>query len=664
MTSLAWKLNRLRVMSVPEVAHRGYRWCGQRGEQIGIHYGWQPRPKGAVGCGISLFAEREGWLGEWNEHFSLDETKLNELLEGRLDLFSYEGLAIGQPVDWYRDPLTGIRAPLVFGKTLDYRDETLVGNVKVLWELGRHQHLIPLAVAYACSGQSKYRDAVVGQIDGWVATNPYGVGIHWCSALEAGLRLIAWSVIHSLLVLRDGEDGLFSASSDRQGLGRAIYQQAWFVRHFLSRYSSANNHLIGELAGLFVATRVFDLGVEGNKWSDFARQELEQQARQQVYADGVNKEQAIYYHLWVLEYFLFVQLVARRAGQPFSAVFEQRILAMSAFLRDVSTNQGEPPQIGDADDGFVTRFEPGWPSDPYQDVQCAVAAVFAMARSNRAYPLSQKGFWYGLMAGVLPAHRESEVARERVDYPIVYDEGGYAILGDDRVRLIFDAGSLGYPSIAAHGHADALSVCLALNNEWWLIDPGTFSYHSDGEWRDYFRGTTAHNTVVINDLNQSTIGGSFLWLSKAPATLAASGKKDHEIQYVEGYHDGYRPIGVRHRRKICYRSADQIVEIVDRLESANHDAPFRVAIYYHFAPETEVSLEGYSCQVTKPGSRQKLKFSLAAECTWSIVRGATAPIQGWYSSSIGVKVPAAVLVGVCEGPNPGALRTSIAVLAR
>ena len=90
-------------------------------------------------------------------------------------------------------------------------NDARVGNIKLVWELGRHQHLIPLAVAYACSGDTRYRDAVTQQIEGWIKANPFGLGVHWCSALEVALRLTAWAVIHALLALRDGSDGLFIA---------------------------------------------------------------------------------------------------------------------------------------------------------------------------------------------------------------------------------------------------------------------------------------------------------------------------------------------------------------------------------------------------------------------------------------------------------------------
>ena len=72
-------------------------------------------------------------------------------------------------------------------------------------------------------------------------------------------------------------------------------------------------------------------------------------------------------------------------------------------------------------------------------------------------------------------------------------EGGYYILGRDfetesEIRLIVDAGPLGYRAIAAHGHADALAFTLSVGGMEFLIDPGTYAYHTQGPWRQYFRG--------------------------------------------------------------------------------------------------------------------------------------------------------------------------------
>ena len=142
---------------------------------------------------------------------------------------------------------------MTYGKLINYRDDTSVGDVKYVWELGRHQHLLPLAVAYAINGDRHIRDVIAAQVDGWIKANPYGMGIHWSSALEVSLRLISWAMVHSMLSQRDGNDGLFGIVADPAALGQSIYEQTVFVRQFLSRHSSANNHLIGELTGLWIA---------------------------------------------------------------------------------------------------------------------------------------------------------------------------------------------------------------------------------------------------------------------------------------------------------------------------------------------------------------------------------------------------------------------------
>ena len=111
-------------------------------------------------------------------------------------------------------------------------------------------------------------------------------------------------------------------------------------------------------------------------WRTFARQELEREILRQVYPDGVDREQAFYYHLWVLEYLLFVWLLAAQAGKPMSPDFGHRLRKMGAFLHAVTPPGGNPPQVGDADDGFVTRFEAEWPREPYDSVLAAMELAF------------------------------------------------------------------------------------------------------------------------------------------------------------------------------------------------------------------------------------------------------------------------------------------------
>ena len=550
MSRIGWLVNRLRVMSLPEVMFRIYRAVMQLWERWRVARGWRPLPEAVIKPRYALFGDDFDLSAEWGGYFTLDQARLDEYLSGQLNLFGHDPLDVGNPVAWHRDPVTGIESPCGYGKTLNYRNENIVGNVKFIWELGRHQHLVPLAVAYVISGDIRYRQTVIEQIEGWIEQNPFAMGIHWCSSLESSLRLISWAVVHSLFVVKDGQSGLFFLVKDSQRLGESIYQQAYFIRHFLSRYSSANNHLIGELTGLWVSCQVFDLGRKGQQWSDFARGELESEVKKQVHSDGVNKEQAFYYHLWVLEYLLFAWMVGKRSGGGFSEGFLGRILAMVNFLKDVTPDEGEPPQIGDADDGFVTRFEPLWPQRPYREMLDSVDYLFG----TTDVPQNQKAFWYrAMLAADVKVHLDYTWCRT---YPARYPAGGYAVLGGADCHLVFDAGPLGYLGTAAHGHADALSFCLAVAGEWWLVDPGTYAYHSAPEWRSYFRGTAAHNTIRVNQQDQSQIAGPFMWHKKANARINELSEV-LEVQKVAASHNGYNDLGVTHSREIRFSPKDR-----------------------------------------------------------------------------------------------------------
>ena len=75
---------------------------------------------------------------------------------GRFDVFALQDAALGSPPRWNCDPKTGVEAPLSFGKLLDYRNPRQVGDIKYLWELNRHLHIVTLAQAYALSGDARY----------------------------------------------------------------------------------------------------------------------------------------------------------------------------------------------------------------------------------------------------------------------------------------------------------------------------------------------------------------------------------------------------------------------------------------------------------------------------------------------------------------------------
>lgn len=651
MNKLHWIYNRVRVMSVSEILFRLYRHISLAVEKIFFKLDIKPKFTGQVKHAQGLFQDLVAWQNEWRRHFQVDDGYFKQLDSGKIQLFGYKELAIGTEINWHYEPLENITAPQNFGKAINYRNAAIVGNIKVIWELGRHQFLVPIAVYYAVTGDIKYKEFVLRHLQSWLEQNPYACGVHWCSSLELALRLISWSIIHSLFVLRDNNDGLLSAVNDPRQLSDSIYQHIYFIRHYLSRHSSANNHLIGELTGIWVACNIFDLGKQGQRWATYAQRQLEREALRQNHIDGVNKEQAIGYHQEIMEYFMLIMAVAKRCERVLAKSFYDRFDDMSTFLADITPYKGSPPQFGDSDEGFVTFFAADEKAAPFEQIFSAMQVVGTNTRYlGLELPYSNKAFWFAMAYGCITKSiqiRNSPVTLK--PYPLAYMQGGYAMLGDEHTHLVFKASELGYLSIAAHGHADALSFCLAINGEWWFVDPGTYAYHGQREWRDYFRGTRAHNTIAVDNENQSAIGGPFLWTRHARANINDWGTNSQGVQSVSGEHDGYKHNNVRHKRKISFHPFARQVEIIDEI-SATGKHTYQMA--FHFSPEVEIEkIADKEFVLSKKDAECSINLMAANQWDWQIYKGSCEPIAGWYSAKLGHKVPAVTLSGelICTG---------------
>jgi len=221
----------------------------------------------------------------------------DRVLGGCFRIFSMENARIGFPPDWNRDPKTGVRAPLVFGKSIDYRLESNVGDIKYLWEPNRHLELVTIAQAWYLTRESKYLDGCRTLLDSWIKQCPYPDGPNWISSLEHAIRLLNWSFAWHLLG-GSGSD-IFTGTDGhdfRERWLHSIYQHSHFIGGHLSFYSSANNHLLGEYMGLFVASVTWPVWPESGEWQAFAKRGLEREALKQNAEDGVNREQGIWYH--------------------------------------------------------------------------------------------------------------------------------------------------------------------------------------------------------------------------------------------------------------------------------------------------------------------------------------------------------------------------------
>jgi hypothetical protein len=564
MPSLSWYVYRLRRMSAAELCYRAMQMSLAHASRLAPHVVPRPRPaQSAIFIHLDAGVEPAPYVAA-----------AERIVDGRHTIFDLEECALGSPPNWNRDPLTGREAPLRNAATLDYRDERIVGNIKYLWEPSRHLHLPTLAQAYALTGDERYAAMLRIHIESWIEQCPPDLGVHWASSLELAIRLINWSIAWQLLGghashVFAGEEG----AQFRDRWLQSVYLQTRAITRRLSRFSSANNHLIGETAGVWIASTTWDHWPHMRQWGERCKRILEAEMLKQNAPDGANREQAFSYQQFVLDFGLLAGLAARAAQRDFPAEYWRRLEAMIDFLACVMDVGGNVPMVGDADDGYVTRLQPESRLQAFRSLIATGAVLFDRPDlARKAGGFDDKSRWLLGHAGQRKFDALLAAAPLYYTAARAFPHAGYYLLGDryetpDEVKMLVDAGPLGYLSIAAHGHADALSVALSVGGEEVLVDPGTYAYHTSPEWRRYFRGTRAHNTVLIDDRDQSDQSGNFMW-SRHANTRCLEFIDAPPLQRFAAEHDGYRALHdpVTHRREIEYDATERRFKIVDTLE--------------------------------------------------------------------------------------------------
>ncbi|QOJ25018.1 MAG: alginate lyase family protein [Gammaproteobacteria bacterium] len=629
-------------MGLPEIGYRIRQAVQTKAELLTVK--WMRRPP-SPDC--SRFGK--AWLNPLPRSMdsALYRAAADRVLAGYYDVFALCNVQLGFPPQWSRDPKTGIEAPLVLGKTLDYRDECLVGDIKYLWEPNRHLHLTTLAQAYHLSGDMRYAQGVQLLLDSWFEQCPYPFGVNWTSSLELAIRLVNWSFTWHLLGGKTSS--LFNSDSGQRFKRRwldSIYQHSHFIASYLSRHSSANNHLFGELMGLFVAAITWPCWSESGRWQQQAYAELEIEALKQNAPDGVNREQAVYYQHEVVDMMLICWLVGRSNGIQFSQDFIGRLERMLEFIASLMDISGAVPMIGDADGALMVHWSKESDWHVYRSLLATGAVLFKRTDFKaKAKYFDDKSCWllgddakYTFDA-LVPSENRSAVQRE-------FPEGGYFILGNkldttDEIRIVADAGPLGYLSIAAHGHADALSFTLSVAGHALLIDPGTYAFHTQKKWRDYFRGTSAHNTVRVDGVDQSEPGGNFMWLRQANVRCERW-ESDQERDCLIGSHDGYTrlPDPVIHRRTIEFLKNEGIIRVEDAFECTQEHT---IELNWHFAEMCEVRIE--SCQVQAAVANVNMQMTMPdSACKPELMHGRDEPPSGWVSRRFDEKMPTSTIM--------------------
>ncbi|MCX4530350.1 heparinase II/III family protein [Streptomyces sp. NBC_00841] len=560
----------------------------------------------------------------------------DRLMYGHAEYFGVVRDDLADP-DWWCDPKTGRRAPWGYAFDVPYRNEDAVGDIKQIWELSRHQYLTVLAAAYAITGDERYAERVAAHLRSWWAANPPLRGVHWISGIELGIRLLSWVWIRRLLDGWPGAAGLFEGNP--VAVNQIWHHQRWLAA-FPSRGSSANNHVIAEAAGQFAAACAFGWFPSSARWRADALRSLERHLRGNTFDSGLNRELATEYHGLVLELGLAAVAEADAAGRPVPASIRLVLLRMTDALAAIVDSRLRPPRQGDADDGHGLVVD-GAGTDRWASLLATGNAVFgrldwwpAVTGTDVRTPL--------LAALIRPT---APAVSRPASRPAHFADAGMTILrGPAEIWCRCDGGPHGFLSIAAHAHADALSVEVRHDGVDVLADPGTFCYHGQPEWRQYFRSTLGHNTLQLDGGDQSVSGGPFLWTRHARSNVLVadtSGASDGGTARWCAEHDGYQRSV--HRRRVDLTAASQELRVVDEVRGPRR----AVHLAFHLGPAIAADLVGNRAVLTwtRDGEDRSAALDLPGQLCWRAHRGESDPPLGWYSAGFGRKEPTTTLVG-------------------
>ncbi len=458
-----------------------------------------------------------------------------KILKGRWTAFSRTTVQVNLPPKWFRDDWVGVdQTTDAVAFDLNHRNLDEGADIKWIWEWSRWVPIVRLVQNAYINNRSDQALTALEWLEDWVEKNPPYRGWNWTSALESGMRLIQWRWLDGWMrqiwirdvSLSDGEKTnlLERLKVLRENIVAPHVWATWRRRSF---GSSANNHLLGELTGTLLALLVYPevqkLGISLQQ----VKRQWELEMVRQFSPDGGNREQALNYHLYSWEFGWQGWWALKHSGVQCSANVES-ILARGAFFHremiegDHSESWGALTwPYGDSDDALAT------PTLLHEN-RAALEWKSWMESSDESDPEDRSRndhidhdtkqnfqddeslqFWYGTFPKEW--RKIANPGLERLGNWVIFPDSGYAVYRDADWFLRWDLSPLGYLSMAAHGHADALHLSVWYRGVAMFVDPGTGAYYADKELRTYLASWSVHNTPTASFIRSPQRLGPFLW---------------------------------------------------------------------------------------------------------------------------------------------------------
>jgi len=520
---------------------------------------------------------------------ALEVEAANRVSDHVFDLLGSGPTRLGDKIDWHIDFKTNHRfSPHQY--YADVRPAPYPGgyDIKIPWELSRCQHFAWLGQAYWFTEDEKYAEGYVAQVEDWIENNPYPWGVNWTCTMDVAIRVVNWLWGYHFFQESPTLSNQFRLSFYKSLLihGRHIF------RNLENEGDFTGNHYLSNIVGLAYLGILCPEFKEARQWRDFGLRELEKEMFKQVYPDGVNYEASTSYHRLVLEMFLSATILAQRNGYSFSYSYMQRLEKMVGFLMYLTKPDGTAPLFGDNDNGRLHRLKV-WdpPEREWTDFRylLAIGAVlfrredFAQAADDQW----EEAIWLcGKQAIDFKLAMQTRVSSNLRLASRAFPDAGLFVMRHEDQYLLIGAGPNGQKGNGGHAHNDSLSFELHINDQTWILDPGSYVYTQDYDARNRYRSTAFHNTVAVDAKEQNPFSSSYRDIFRLPdiaRTRVKVWQTTDDYTLFVGEHHGYARLSppVIHERAVFYDRMQSAWIIHDRLLGRRRH---QAATHLHFAP--------------------------------------------------------------------------------
>jgi len=516
---------------------------------------------------------------------------------------------------------SGIRPRVKSDGRLDWASNPATSREWLLM-IHRHAWWALWGAAYERTGDEKYADAFVAQLNDWIDQHPMpqqkSEQLESWRLMEAGLRMrVSWIPAFACFF----GSRAFSDTAKLKML-RAIYDHA----QFLCRFHTNRNHLVRESNGLIAVGLCFPEFVDSPDWVEQGLDRLDRELQAQVNTDGSHIEMSVGYQWLAIDEFEVTRTLLSQYQQTLpSADLDETLHNMYGFLALIIRPDKSFPQLND---GFILwdarRLAEAGRESGWKDIEYSGSGGESGVRPN----FNSKSF----------------------------PNAGLHVMRSDWTPsaryLISDTGPYGGP----HGHEDKLSFELFAYGAPFIVDPGSYTYEKRDPYRDYFVGSQGHNTVLVDQRSQIRRWDQQHLDPVAQEISHGYWNCSENFDIASGmYDEGYAPFSlvkpretdidrdVTHQRDFVFAKPDYWI-LIDYLDADNvHDYSF----VFHLAPDTVVDGRTGSSALLRSernGAQLILQALTVQEIGSEMVEGRESPIQGWYSEDHHRKCPSPTII--------------------